>query len=172
MAEVILRHEIFCTEEDYWEKCVWTREFNHGLYVTTLGFPRYEVQAENESGNIRTRRTLIEPPVAGLPGPLKKAVGDKLSYVEDATFDKAKRVYEFRVMPSVFPDKTRVWGNLFCEGWNGKSFTRVSKINVEVKVFGIGGVVEDRIMEDLKRSYDVGEKWTNDFAKAGGFSTK
>ena len=172
MAEVVLRHEIFCTEEDYWAKCVWTREFNEGLYLKTLGFPRYEVQADTENGNVRNRKTLIEPPVDGLPAPLKKAMGDTLSYVEDASFDKTKRVYEFKVVPSVFGDKTKVWGNLYCEGWNGKSFTRVSKINVEVKVFGIGGMVESRIMEDLKRSYDVGEKWTNDFAAAGGFSTK
>jgi hypothetical protein len=172
MAEVVLRHEIFCTEEDYWAKCVWTREFNEGLYLKTLGFPRYEVQADTENGTTRSRKTLIEPPVAGLPAPLKKAMGDTLSYVEEATFDKTKRVYAFKVVPSVFADKTKVWGNLYCENWNGKSFTRVSKINVEVKVFGIGGMVESRIMEDLKRSYDVGEKWTNDFAKAGGFGTK
>ena len=107
-----------------------------------------------------------------LPGPLKKAIGDKLSYVEEATFSKTKRIYEFKVIPSAFPEKTKVWGNLFCEKWNGKSFTRVSKINVEVKVFGIGGLVEDRIMDDLRRSYDAGEKFTNDFATAGGFSTR
>ena len=121
MAEVVLRHEIFCTEEDYWNKCVWTREFNEGLYVKTLGFPRYEVQGETDGADVRTRRTFIEPPVGALPGPLKKAIGDKLS---------------------------------------------------EVKVFGIGGLVEDRIMDDLRRSYDAGEKFTNDFATAGGYSTR
>lgn len=172
MAEVVLRHEIFCTEEDYWNKCVWTREFNEGLYVKTLGFPRYEVQGETDGADARTRRTFIEPPVGALPGPLKKAIGDKLSYVEEAAFSKTKRIYEFKVIPSAFPEKTKVWGNLFCEKWNGKSFTRVSKINVEVKVFGIGGLVEDRIMDDLRRSYDAGEKFTNDFATAGGFSTR
>ncbi len=172
MAEVILRHAIFCTEADYWAKCVWSRDFNVGLYLTTLGFPRYEVQAEGETGSVRTRRTLIEPPVGGLPGPLKKAIGDKLSYVEEASFDRTKGVYEFKVIPSVFADKAKVWGNLFCENWNGKSFTRVSRIHVEVKVFGVGGMVEERIMQDLRRSYDVGETWTNDFAAAGGFSTR
>ena len=75
MAEVVLRHEIFCTEEDYWNKCVWTREFNEGLYVKTLGFPRYEVQGENDGADVRTRRTFIEPPVGALPGALKKAIG-------------------------------------------------------------------------------------------------
>ena len=151
---------------------MWTREFNEGLYVKTLGFPRYEVQGETDGADVRTRRTFIEPPVGALPGPLKKAIGDKLSYVEEATFSKTKRIYEFKVIPSAFPEKTKVWGNLFCEKWNGKSFTRVSKINVEVKVFGIGGLVEDRIMDDLRRSYDAGEKFTNDFATAGGYSTR
>ncbi len=172
MADVTLRHDIFCTENDYWEKCVWGAPFNEGLYLKSLGFPRYEVQSDIDGTDVRTRRTLIEPPVAGLPAPLKKVMGDTLSYVENATFNKATRVYAFKVTPSVFADKAKIHGTLSCEAAAGNKFVRVAKIFVEVKVFGIGGMVEERIMADLRRSYDVGATFTNDFAAQGGFSTK
>lgn len=36
---------------------------------------------------------------------------------------------------------------------------------VEVKVFMIGGMVEDKIMGDLKKSFDTSAKYINDYVK-------
>ena len=51
---------------------------------------------------------------------------------------------------------------------NGKRIVRITKINVEVKVFMVGGLVEDRIIADLRSSYDKGTVFTNQYIKENG----
>ena len=103
-----------------------------------------------------------------MPGPVKKLFGDRLSYVEEGTFDKKTRRYTFKVTPSTLAEKTKVAGEMWVEKLGEKKVARVTKISVEVKVFMVGGMVEDRILADLRSSYDKGTTFTNEYIKENG----
>ena len=169
MPETTLRHEIDTDEETYWSRCVFDADFNHKLYIDALRFPEWKLLDSKEDDATIWRRIQVEPPMGNMPGALKKVLGDRLSYVEEGTFDKKTKRYSFKVTPSTLADKTKVTGELWCEKAGDKKVVRRCKITVEVKVFMVGSMVEERILEDLRSSYDKGAVYTNQWlAKNGG----
>ena len=43
------------------------------------------------------------------------ALGDRLAYTEEGSFDKKAKRYSFKVTPSTMADKTKISGELWCE---------------------------------------------------------
>jgi len=168
MPSVTLRHEIETDEDTYWQKIVFDEGFNTKMYVDHLKFPGWKVLDQKEDDAKLTRRVQVDPEVGNLPGAVKKVIGDRLSYVEEGTFDKKTKRYSFKVQPSALADKTRVAGEMWVEKLGDKKVARVCKIDVEVKVFMVGSMVEERILSDLKSSYDKGTSFTNDYIKQNG----
>lgn len=168
MPEITIRHEYDCDEDTFWEKCVFDDEYNKKLYLEALKFPGYAVLENKDLGDKRTRKVRIDPPLGNLPGPLKKLFGDKLQYVEDGTFDKKTRRYTFTVTPSTLAEKTKTSGQLWCEKAGEKKVVRIAQIKVEVKVMLVGGMVEDRILQDLRHSYEEAARFTNEYLRAKG----
>ncbi len=170
MADITLRHELECTEDIFWNKVFFDEEdeFNKYLYNTLLKFPKYEVlELRKEEGRV-VRRARVEPPVGGVPLPIKKILGDRLAYNEEGVFDAKTKRYTIKVTPSALPDKTRISGEIYCEKLGEKRIARIAKFTVEVKVFGVGGLVEGRIISDLKKSYDTAAQATNVWLKEKG----
>lgn len=165
MPEITIRHEFDCDEETYWDKCIFGVEFNERLYNDILKFPAYEVISQTNEADKRTRKVRIEPPLGNLPGAVKKVIGDRLGYVEEGIFDKATKRYTFHITPSTMAEKTKTIGTLYCEKLGEKKIARIAKIKVEVKVFAIGGIVEDKIVGDLRASYEAAAKFTNQYVK-------
>lgn len=168
MPTLDLRHEIDCDEDTYWSKIVFDEGFNKELYDKELKFPKWAILDQKDTDATYTRRVQVDPPVAGLPTALKKVVGDRLSYVEEGTFDKKAKRYTFKVTPSTMADKTKVQGEMWCEKLGEKKIARVCRITVDVKVFMVGSMIEERIVQDLKTAYDHGATYTNTWLAKGG----
>ncbi len=168
MPEVTLRHEIDTDEDTFWSKIVFNEEFNKKLYEGALKFPGWKLLDSKEDDAKIVRRVQVDPPVGDLPGPLKKVIGDRLAYTEEGTFDKKAKRYSFKVTPSTMADKTKVSGELWVEKIGDKKIRRMCRISVEVKVFMVGGMVEDRILQDLRASYDNSTTYTNQYIKEQG----
>lgn len=167
MADISLRHEINCDEDTYWSKIVFDEAFNKAMYVDHLGIVWTLLDSKEDDAKI-TRRIHVEPPMGNLPGPVKKVLGDKLAYTEEGTFDKKTRRYALKVVPSTLAEKTKVTGEMWCEKAGDKKVIRHAKFHVEVKVMLVGGMVEDRIVEDLRASYEKGTVFTNDYLAKHG----
>ena len=168
MPEITLRHEIDTDEDTYWARCVFDADFNKKLYIDALKFPQWKLIDSKDDDAKIWRKIQVDPPTGDMPGPVKKVIGDRLSYVEEGTFDKKTKRYSFKVTPSTMAEKTKVAGEMWVERLgdeNGKKIARITKISVEVKVFMIGGLVEDRILSDLRSSYDKGTAFTNAYIK-------
>jgi hypothetical protein len=158
MSEVTVRHELDCSIAEYWDKCVFDNEFNHTLYVDRLGFTRFVPVESQDLGDRRTKKARMEPPLASVPAAVKKAIGDRLSYAEDGFLDKKTNRYTCTITPSTFPEKTHVEAELWCEpspSGDANKCVRFARVKVEVKVFVVGGMVEEKIMKDLRGSYDA-----------------
>jgi Protein of unknown function (DUF2505) len=168
MPEITLRHEFECDEDTYWHKVTFDPDFNKRLYLSVLRFPGYELVDQKEDDQKLTRKVHIDPPLGNLPGAVKKAIGDKFSYLEEGTFDKKTRRYAFKITPSTMAEKTKNVGELYCEKVGEKRVARVAKITLEVKVFMIGGLIEEKIMGDLRTSYDSAARFTREFLKEKG----
>jgi len=50
-----------------------------------------------------------------------------------------------------------------------KRIARVAKVSVDVKVFMVGGLVEDQILNNLKQSYDRAASFTNEWVREKGY---
>ncbi len=165
MAETTIVDEFECTEETYWGKCHFDPEYNRRLYLEHLKFPDWRLVETKTEGDKTTRRVTLDPPVGNLPGPVKKLVGDKLSYTENGTYDQKSGRYTFTITPSTMAEKTKITGEIWCETLGEKRIRRNTRIHVEVKVFMVGGMVEDKVMGDLKSSYATAAPFTNEFVK-------
>lgn len=168
MPTIDLRHEIHCDEDTYWSKIVFDEAFNKKLFLDGLKFPGWSVLSSKDDDDKLTRRVQVDPPVGSLPSALKKVIGDRLSYVEEGVFDKKAKRYAFKVAPSTLADKTTVKGELWCEKAGDGKIVRRCKITIEVKVFMVGSMVEDRIAADLQVSYDKGAAYTNEWLAKNG----
>ena len=172
MPVLTLRHEIHCDEDTYWDKCVFDPEYNRRLFFDELKFKSFEVVEQKEVGDKILRKVKAEPQTGNLPGPIKKAIGDSFGYTEDATFARKAKVFTFKTTPGGFPDKVKIHGTMRCErlGAEGdKKVTRITEVHVDVKVFMIGGLIEDRIVADLKSSYAKAADFTNAWVKEKGY---
>ena len=168
MAEVTLDHEIETDEETFWSKIVFDEAFNKKLYVDELKFPGWNLVTSKEDDVKITRRVQVDPPVVGVPAPVKKVLGDRFSYAEEGTFDKKTKRYSFKVTPSTMAEKSKISGEMWTEKSGDKKVIRHAKMHVEVKVMLVGGMVEERIISDLRQSYDKGTTFTNDYIKKNG----
>ena len=163
MGEFNDRAEFDCDEDAFWEKCFLDTEFNRRFYVETLKFPEWRLLEQKDDGKKISRRVHISPPTGNMPGPMKKVLGDKFSYVEEGTYDRATHRYTFQVIPSLLADKGRIAGELASQKLGDKKIVRTAKIHVEVKVFMIGSLMEQQILNDLRHSYDEARKFTGTF---------
>jgi hypothetical protein len=168
MPEVSLRHEFDCDEDTYWEKTTFDPAFNERLYRDILKFPGYELLSLVEDENAKTRRVRIDPPLGAMPAAVKKAIGDRFSYVEEGRFDKKARRYAFKIVPSALGDKAKTFGELHCEKLGDKRIARIARVTVEVKVFMVGGLVEEKILGDVRHSYEAAARFTREYLKELG----
>jgi hypothetical protein len=168
MPEVTLRHEIDTDEDTYWAKCVFDADFNKKLYIDALKFPQWKLLDSKEDDAKIWRKVQVDPPTGDMPAAVRKVIGDRLSYVEEGTWDRKTKRYSFKVTPSTMAEKTKVAGEMWTEKLGEKKVVRITKINVEVKVFMVGGLVEDRIISDLRSSYDKGTVFTNQYIAQNG----
>jgi hypothetical protein len=167
MPEITLRHDVDCDEDTFWSKIVFDEGFNKKLYTENLKIG-WKLQDQKEDDAKISRKVFVEPDTSNLPGAVKKVIGDRLAYTEEGSLDKASKRYKFKVTPSTMADKTKVSGEMWCEKKGDKKITRVCRISVEVKVFMVGGMVEERILSDLRLSYDKGTDFTNKYIKETG----
>lgn len=167
--KVRIEHDFECSENGFWETFL-NVEYNKEMFQVHMKFPRWEiVRIQDESGVI-SRVVEVEPYVAELPGPIKKVLGDTIRYREEGQLDRTKNRYDLRVVPSRLADKILVSGRQFTEPLGETRCRRIFEATVEVKVFGIGGLIEKNIASDLRKSYDIGARFTQNYMKRNNIS--
>jgi len=169
MQEVTIRHEMACDEDTYWYKCVFDKDYNEQLYLKLLGFPQYELEKYEDDGETIRRVVKASPKIPPLPGPVKKVIGEGLAYTESGSFPRSTRQYTFTAVPNALGDKATTAGKMWVEKVGDKRIARIAKISVEVKVFMVGGLIEDQILNSLRTSYERAVDFTNQWVKDKGY---
>ncbi len=167
MPEQTMRHPMACDADAYW-RCVFDEEYNTRLYLERLHFRECTLLEQHDEGDHIRRRMRLNPPPANLPGPVAKVIGD-LSWVEEGTFDKKAKRYAFVITPASKPDKTRISGEIWCEPRGPNAVDRCARLEVEVKIMLVGGIIEGRVFDDTRRSYEEAARFTGQYVKEKGW---
>jgi hypothetical protein len=163
MAVATIEHTLNCTVDTFWDKIFLNKEFNEQLYKEILRFPAFTEVKREETGDELRRTIEVTPDVGELPGPIRKVAGDNMSYVEEGVFDKKSRRYRLKIKPNALSDKLFISGEMWAEPAGEGKIRRVFKADVTCKVFGVGGMIEKRIIGDMTKSYDTAAKFTNQY---------
>jgi uncharacterized protein DUF2505 len=159
MSKFTVTHEINCNEETFW-KTFFDKSFNEKLYREALGFPGFDVIEQNETDTNITRKTKGTPKV-DLPGPVMKLVGPGFSYIEEGTFDKQTKAWSWKMIPSTLADKVRIEGTIRTEPVGSDKVRRILEIQIEAKIFGVGGLVESSGEKQLRHDWDESAAFMN-----------
>lgn len=158
-----------CSQITFWEKVFFDAEYNRRLFYDELHFAEWrELELENQGDRVR-RLVKAKPPMADLPGPLRAAIGEGAGYEERGVFERATNRYDAKVKPNVLGDKVTVELVFRTEPLDDGRCRRIVDGTVVARVFVIGGMLEQRLMDDLKRSYEKSATFTNRFVAEKGW---
>lgn len=165
MTHVRIAHRFDCDERTFWDRIFFDEAFNRDMYLQHLQFQNWQVLEQRETETTIARTVTVTPKVGDLPGAIKSLIGENLSYREIGTFDKQTRRYKLNVVPNVLADKVSVLGETWVEPIGAAQCNRVFEAEVNVKVFGVGGIIEKRLIADLQLSYNAGAVFTAEYLK-------
>lgn len=149
MVRFTLRHDLRCSEERFW-RLFFDRDFSLEMY-RALGFPKFEV-VEQEETETFIRRVVTGTPKLDVPGPVAKLLGPGFSYREEGRMERSEKAFRF-VMKTPLEGKLRTEGVQRCEPRGESACLRVVELEVEAKVFGLGGMLEAATEKSLRKGW-------------------
>jgi hypothetical protein len=168
MVKARIEHTFNCNADTYWDKVFFDEDYNRRLFLDALGFEGWnQVKLEDSGGKIQ-RVVDAKPARLDLPGPLKKVAEKGLGYRETSTFDKERRVLSIQIEPESLKGKLSVRGEVRCEPAGEGKCRRVYDATIEAKVFGVGGMIEKRMLADIEEGYGKAAVFTNQYLAEKG----
>jgi hypothetical protein len=159
MGTFTVTHEIRCDEATFW-RVFFDKEFNQKLFREALGFPEFEVVDQRETETELVRKVAGMPKM-NMPGPVAKLLGSNFRYTELGTFDKAKKLWRWKMTPSVMAEKLRQEGQMHIEPAGDGRVRRIARMDNEAKVFGVGGLIESSAEKQLREGWDASAHFMN-----------
>lgn len=166
MAERRIEHIYNCSETLFWEKVFLDTDYNRKLYVDHFGFESWELVKNEPQGAAFARTVQAVPAVPDLPGPLKRLARDGVGYTEHGIYSPEERCYRLTVTPQSLANKLDIRGELRTEVLGDNQCRRIYRGTVVAKIFGVGGLLETRILDDIEKSYRQSAEYTNDWLRS------
>ena len=161
MASFRIEHTFNCSEKTFWDQVFFDNEYNQRQFAEALKFSLWKELSREDRGADIYRVVQAAPPIGDLPGPLKAVIGDSAGYEERGTFLKAKNQYTAKVVPNKLADKITVVVKMWTEAKGDNSCLRVAEASVTAKIFGVGGMLEKKMLADMEKSYVKSAAFTN-----------
>ncbi len=161
MIEKEISHIFDIDPASYWTRLFFNQEYNEALFLGRLKFEAWKVESQEEDSQQIRRVVYAVPPMPDLPGPLRKVLKDGLGYRERGVFDKAEQRYRTTIETASLADKVHVSGVTRTEARGDGHCARIHRVNAEAKIFGVGGLLESRLVHDLERSYEKAAVFSN-----------
>ena len=166
MKKITLTHEINCSEERFWE-LFFDDAFNTALFRDHLSFPKYEILNLKRHDDGRVDRTVRGVPKMDVPKALQKVLGDGFGYDEDGSYDPKTGTWTWKMKPNTLAGKLRTEGTVRCEKVSDDKCRRVAVIELEAKVFGVGGLLESTTEKEMRTGWDSSAAYMNEWIKKG-----
>jgi hypothetical protein len=154
-----LRHSIHCSVARYWALQLdpaWSTE----LLLNGLGFASCDVQPAKDLGT-RIERSLTMMPKVNLPDAVERLLGRSLGISETGSLDKATNVWTWKQKLSSMADKISIYGTIRTDPDGPDRCVRVSEVNFEARLFGLGGIVEKAAASNIRDGFEASANWIN-----------
>lgn len=159
--EFTVRDRYACSAERFWSEVFFEEDYNRPLYLEALQFQAFDVLTLSaEPNGDRTRRVKVMPRLDA-PAPVRKVIGDALTYIEEGRYDAAQGRWSTRIVPSVMPDKISIRSDMWMDPVGDHECDRVAHFQVNVRVFGLGKIFERFVEKTLRESYAEAARFTN-----------
>jgi hypothetical protein len=165
-----LEHVFDCNQTTFWEKVFFDAEYNRRLFFDELHFSEWNELEQKHEGERVVRLVRAVPPAPDLPGPLKAALGNGVGYEERGVFERSKHCYDARVRPNSLGDRVAIEFSFRTEPMGEQKCRRIVAGTVAARVMLVGGMLEQRMISDLQRSYEKSAVFTNRFVAEKGLS--
>lgn len=161
MQERRIEHTYNCSADVFWSRIFLDDAYNRKLFLDELHFESWRVARSEERGAEVHRVIEAVPKLGDLPGALKKLLSDGAAYEERGVVDRGRQRYRLEVKPRSLSSKLSISGELYTTPIDERSCRRTYVARVEARVFGLGGMIEDRLLHDIERSYVKAAAFTN-----------
>jgi hypothetical protein len=135
--------------------------------VKATGLQEFKVGESKDAGSVTVRRVHVIPNVV-LPGAVKAVIGNTLGYTEEDRISKTAMQYDFTVTPDTLADKMHTSGVFKVEPLGPGRCKRTLAGEVNVKIFGVGKVLEKFVCDELEKSYATVAREQERWIKAKG----
>jgi hypothetical protein len=164
MGKFTVTHEIRCNVDTFW-KVFFDKDFNTRLYTETLGFPDFKVVDQSDDGTTVTRKVAAQPKM-DVPAAVQKLIGAGFRYTEDGTMKKSEGLWRWKMTPSTLTDKLFTSGTVRVEAIGGDRVRRVADMNIEAKIFAVGGLIESSAEKQMRDGWDRSAIFMNKFIES------
>jgi len=162
-AKFTMEHVLEAREEQFWAEIFRSEKFNRALYIGHLGFG-YELESWDPTNSSRRARIW---PLTNVPKALTDLLGGEISFVEDGSCDEAAGRYDFRIIPSRLRERIDVKGCVETTPLTDRTCRRIVALEIDVRMFGIGGLIESLLEATTREQYDKNAAFINEYLAAG-----
>jgi hypothetical protein len=163
MKKFTLKHEINCSADHFW-KVFFDNDFNMKLYLEALEFPEFVVLEQTETDS-SVRRRVRGRPKMDVPKAVAKVLGESFGYEEEGNWDASTKVWTWKMTPNRLQGKIRNDGRVTIEAIDDNTCRRVADLEVEAKIFGVGGLIETTSEKQLRDGWDKSAVFFNRWLK-------
>ncbi len=163
-------HEYRCGVGTFWEKMFFDEEYNRRLFLDGLHYKFFE-QLELTDRPDSILRRVKGCPKSDIPAAVQKVLAD-LSYTEELVWDKATKKARFKNFPATMANKIRIEGTLWAEPSGEGRCRRKVDMELEAKIFGIGGLIEKVAAGAFRENFEAAAHWTNRWLAEKGLEGK
>jgi Protein of unknown function (DUF2505) len=170
MAGLHVEHVFHCNQDTFWQKVFLDDEYNRRMFLDHLHFSVWKVLSQNEQGGQVRRVIQAAPPLGDVPDLLRPVIGSSAEYEEHGTLDRDARHYQVKVVPGRLADRIRIELEMTTRPEGPDRCRRIVQGEVRAKIFGVGGLLEKKLVSDLTKSYENSAAFTNQFLAEKGWT--
>lgn len=155
-----VKHRFQVTEGVFWDRYFFDQTFNRELYLDGLGFRTWEVLSEDRDDRGRVERVVRIEPNMEIPAVLRRVIGDSLLYEEHGVFEPQTGRWSYKVKTARMSDKMDITGDFWLEPAGDTSVDRFCTVDIKVRLFGVGKVLEGVLESSIRDTYEEASKFT------------
>ncbi|MEH2061760.1 MAG: DUF2505 family protein [Nostoc sp.] len=146
-------HEIKCDQDTFWNK-FFNEDWNTKVYKEGLGYTEFTILEQQTESNADILRKVRIRPNIELPGPVVKLLGTNSTFLEEGKFVKETQVWYSKKISSTLADKIRWEETIRIESLGNNNIRRIIETTLEVKIFGVGGLIESSFEKYVRQEAD------------------
>ncbi|MBX7083970.1 MAG: DUF2505 domain-containing protein [Nannocystaceae bacterium] len=163
MIEFTLLHDFDVTPAQFWALYL-DPAFTRTLLLEGLGFGTAEIEPVVDRDGKRSRSMRVQPKLE-LPAAVAKVLGPKLGYTETGRLDVARSEWSYEIAMSVLTERIRLGGRMKVEPLGERRCHRTSVLWVEVRILGVGGLIEKAAEKNMRDGWEKAAVWVADWIR-------